>query len=82
LENLNTKKISNNLLSKGDRTIMAKKITGFQGDIKFDNSIPNVTPRKILDGSLLKQIGWVSKTDFKNGIESLYSWYSDSNDDT
>ena len=61
---------------------LIKTIIGFKGQVNFDNSMPDGTPRKILDGSFLKQFGWISKIGLKNGLESLYSWYSDNYDYT
>jgi len=59
---------------------LIKTIIGFKGQVNFDNSMPDGTPRKILDGSFLNQFGWISKIGLKNGLESLYSWYSDNYD--
>ena len=59
---------------------LIKTIIGFKGQVNFDNSMPDGTPRKILDGSFLNQFGWTSKIGLKNGLESLYSWYSDNYD--
>ena len=50
-------------------------IVGFQGEIKFDDTKPDGTPRKVLDGSFLKQLGWISKIGLEDGLQSLYSWY-------
>ena len=61
---------------------LIKMIVGFEGEVKFDNSMPDGTPRKILDGSFLNQIGWASKIDLENGLKSLYSWYVDNYNNT
>ena len=54
---------------------LIKMIVGFQGEIKFDDAKPDGTPRKVLDGSFLKQLGWISKIGLEDGLQSLYSWY-------
>lgn len=93
MKNINAKEIYHNNIShinvsSGEEVsirelaFLIKMIVGFEGEVKFDNSMPDGTPRKILDGSFLNQIGWVSKIDLKNGLESLYSWYSDNYDYT
>ena len=48
---------------------------GFKGDIVFDTSKPNGTPRKLLDSSRLKNTGWQPKVDFKEGLAATYRCY-------
>ena len=49
-----------------------KKIVQFQGDITFDGSKLDGTPRKLLDGSILTSIGWQSKINLLEGIQISY----------
>lgn len=49
-----------------------KEIVGFQGDIYFNSDMPDGTPRKLLDVSKLKNLGWQYKTELKEGIELAY----------
>jgi len=51
---------------------LIKKITGFEGTIVWDSSKPDGTPRKLLDVSKLKQLGWESKIGLVKGITSVY----------
>lgn len=51
------------------------KITGFTGQIVFDTSKPDGTPRKLLDCGKLSQLGWQAKTSLETGIEKTYQWY-------
>lgn len=51
------------------------EITNFKGDLVFDTSQPDGTPRKLLDISVLKSCGWSPKIDFKEGLEATYDWY-------
>ena len=56
----------------------AKKISaiiGYQGKLKFDKSLPNGTPRKILDSSLANKYGWFSKKDIDLSLKETYSDY-------
>jgi GDP-L-fucose synthase len=52
--------------------ILIKEITGFEGTIKFDDSKPDGTPRKLMDVSKLNAIGWKSAIGLKQGLEKLY----------
>ena len=49
-----------------------KKVVGYEGDLKFDSSKPDGTPRKLLDVSKLNQAGWKAKIVLNVGIESTY----------
>lgn len=50
-------------------------VVGYSGDLVFDTSKPDGTPRKLLDVSRLKESGWQAKTSLKEGIEKTYAWY-------
>lgn len=52
--------------------LMIKDITGFTGHIKTDPSKPDGTPRKLMDVSKLKALGWQAKIGLRNGIEMVY----------
>lgn len=52
-----------------------KDIIGYYGEITFDTSKPDGAPRKVLDGSKLKNLGWEAKTSLKEGISKTYHWY-------
>lgn len=52
-----------------------KNIVGFEGDIYFNTEMPDGTPRKLLDVSKLKKLGWEYKTSLKEGIEKTYLDY-------
>tara|TARA_Y100000589_G_scaffold325389_1_gene363202 strand:- start:185 stop:1177 length:993 start_codon:yes stop_codon:yes gene_type:complete len=45
------------------------KIIGYEGDILWDNKIPDGTPRKKLDTSYINRLGWIAKTDLEEGIQ-------------
>jgi GDP-L-fucose synthase len=51
------------------------KIIGWQGSFTFDASKPDGTPRKLLDVSRLRALGWVAPTDFETGMKQAYDWY-------
>lgn len=52
-----------------------KNIVGFEGEIKYDSTKPDGTPRKLMDVSRLHNLGWKHKTDLKTGIEKTYKWF-------
>ena len=45
------------------------QITGFKGNIIWDNSMPDGTPRKLLDISRLKNLGWSPQINFRDGLK-------------
>lgn len=54
---------------------MVKDVVGYQGELAYDTSKPDGTPRKLLDVSKLAGIGWKSRIELKAGIEHSYDWY-------
>jgi GDP-L-fucose synthase len=55
-------------------TLIAE-VVGYRGNIKFDASRPDGTPRKLLDVSRVKSIGWIAQTRLRQGIELTYEDY-------
>jgi len=55
---------------------LVKEIVGFEGDMEWDSSKPNGTPRKLMDSSRLLNMGWKPKIDLEFGIRSVYAEYS------
>ncbi|WP_302048297.1 GDP-L-fucose synthase [Megamonas funiformis] len=51
---------------------LVKKVVGFKGSITFDTTKPDGTPRKLLDVSKLKKLGWTYKTELEDGIKLAY----------
>ena len=54
---------------------LVKEIVGYEGEIVWDDSMPDGTPRKLLDVSKLHDIGWKEKVSLKEGIRLSYEWY-------
>jgi len=54
---------------------MVKTATGYQGDLVFDASKPDGTPRKLLDVSRLTALGWSPRISLDEGIRSTYEWF-------
>jgi GDP-L-fucose synthase len=50
-------------------------ITGFSGELQWDSTKPDGTPRKVLDVSRLRELGWSPKIALKDGIIQTLAWY-------
>ena len=50
-------------------------VTGFNGEIDFDSSKPDGTPRKLMDVTRLKALGWESQISLEDGLQDAYSWF-------
>lgn len=59
-----------------------KEVTGFTGDLKFDATKPDGTPRKLMDVSRLKNMGWQSTITLREGLSKTYKWYLENIDNT
>ena len=55
-------------------------IVGFKGDLRFDTSKPDGTPRKLLDVTRLHDMGWQAQIDLESGLRSTYAWYLEHQD--
>mgnify|MGYP001226320189 FL=1 len=77
------KEIENDLINVGsgqeisikNLALLIKDLMGFQGDVVFDSSKPDGNPRKLLDSSLMNELGWNDFTDLRNGLTSTIKWY-------
>lgn len=54
---------------------LIQRIVGYEGKLEFDTTKPDGTPRKLLDVSRLKNLGWVAPTDLETGIRKTVEWY-------
>jgi GDP-L-fucose synthase len=59
-------------ISIRDLATLIKEIVGFQGEIRFDSTKPDGTPRKLMDSSRLHSLGWKPKTNLETGIRETY----------
>jgi GDP-L-fucose synthase len=55
--------------------LLVKDVIGFSGDIKFDTSKPDGTPRKLMDSSRLHNLGWKHSTSLKEGLKKTYPFF-------
>jgi GDP-L-fucose synthase len=54
---------------------IVREIVGYQGEIVFDSTMPDGTPRKLLDVSRISSLGWSGKISLTEGIASTYRWF-------
>ncbi|MGC2062684.1 MAG: GDP-L-fucose synthase [Thermodesulfovibrionales bacterium] len=54
-----------------------RKVVGFEGEVIWDRSKPDGTPRKILDCGRLSSLGWKAKISMTEGIRRTYQWYQE-----
>ena len=59
-----------------DLAELIKETVGFQGEVTWDDTKPDGTPRKLLDVSRIKALGWAPTISLEDGIRSTYEWYS------
>lgn len=62
-------------ISINDLASLIKQVVGFTGDIVYDASKPDGTPRKLLDVSAIRALGWVNDISLHDGLTETYAWY-------
>jgi GDP-L-fucose synthase len=55
---------------------MIRRVVGFEGSIEWDSSKPDGAPRKLLDVSKLRELGWQARIPLEGGIRQTYDWYT------
>jgi GDP-L-fucose synthase len=50
-------------------------VVGYRGEIRWDRTKPDGTPRKIMDSSNMRQLGWQPRIALKQGLQTTYEWY-------
>ena len=56
---------------------LIKKITEFDGDIKFNTTKPDGMPRKLVDISKISSLGWKPRVSLEDGLKYTINWYKD-----
>ena len=64
-------------ISIADLARMVKEIVGFDGEIVFDTSKPDGTPRKLADSSRIHALGWKHRIDLAEGVRDAYRWFAE-----
>ncbi len=58
-----------------DLATLICKVVGFRGELVFDASKPDGTPRKLMDVSRLAATGWTARTPLEQGLREVYAWF-------
>ena len=58
-----------------DLALLLREVVGFEGELSWDASKPDGTPRKLLDVSRLNALGFQARIGLREGLESTYAWY-------
>jgi GDP-L-fucose synthase len=56
------------------------RVVGFGGEVSFDISKPDGSPRKLMDVSRLERMGWRSSTSLEAGLTDAYKWFLEHQD--
>lgn len=67
-------------LTVKDLALLIKKVVGHQGNIVWDSSKPDGTPRKLMDVSKMTNQGWKAKIKLEDGIRETYNWFLENED--
>ena len=62
-------------ISIAELATLVRDVVGFQGEIVYDTSRPDGTPRKLLDTSRINGLGWEADVELREGIEATYRWW-------
>jgi GDP-L-fucose synthase len=62
-------------ISIGELAALIREVVDYEGEIVYDRSKPDGTPRKLLDVSKLHSLGWRASIPLREGIEQTYSWF-------
>jgi GDP-L-fucose synthase len=54
---------------------LVQKVVGYQGEIAFDTTKPDGTPRKLADSSRLHELGWKHRIELEDGVRDAYRWF-------
>ncbi|KAF3649764.1 putative GDP-L-fucose synthase 2 [Capsicum annuum] len=54
---------------------LVKEVVGFKGELVWDTSKPDGTPRKLMDNSKIARLGWTPKISLRDGLVDTYKWY-------
>ena len=56
---------------------LVREVVGFEGELVWDTSKPDGTPRKLLDVTRLTDLGWKPQVRLEDGVRSTYAWFQE-----
>jgi GDP-L-fucose synthase len=62
-------------ISIRDLALLMREVTGYEGQVSFDASKPDGTPRKIMDNNQVAALGWTPRTTIEAGLRKMYAWF-------
>jgi GDP-L-fucose synthase len=62
-------------ISIKDLSYLIQEVVGHKGEIVWDTSKPDGTPKKLMDNSKIMELGWKPEMNLRNGIEATYNWF-------
>ena len=62
-------------LSIRDLAMLMRDVVGFEGELSFDASKPDGTPRKLMDVTRINELGWRAQIDLRAGVSRTYDWF-------
>lgn len=62
-------------LTIGELARKVATVVGFEGELRFDSRMPDGTPRKLVDSSRIRALGWRPRTSLEEGLRRTYDWY-------
>lgn len=64
-------------ISINDLGLLIKKVVGYEGNVVFDGSKPDGNPRKLLDSTLINNLGWNSSVSLEEGLTKTFGWFKE-----
>jgi GDP-L-fucose synthase len=68
-------------ISIRELALLTKSVVGFEGEVTFDSTRPDGTPRKVMDHSKLRALGWRPTLTIEAGLKKMYVWFAESQSD-
>lgn len=59
---------------------LVARVVGYEGPVNWDTSMPDGTPRKLLDSTRIRATGWSPRISLEDGIRSVYEWYREASE--
>ncbi|MCF6263992.1 MAG: GDP-L-fucose synthase [Xanthomonadales bacterium] len=64
-------------VSIAELAVIIRKVVGYEGEIQYNSEYPDGTMRKLLDVSVVKELGWEAGIELEDGVADTYKWYLD-----